>query len=67
MNKTALAYGALMLAVLISAGNFLFGNLAVKEVSPVALAFWRCLIAAIFVLPLVLKRQGNPFRHFQGG
>ncbi|MBO9448174.1 DMT family transporter [Ruegeria sp. R14_0] len=66
MNKTALAYGALLLAMLISAGNFLFGNLAVNEVHPVVLTFWRCLIAAIFVLPLVLRRRSNPFQHFKG-
>ncbi|WP_299898896.1 DMT family transporter [uncultured Ruegeria sp.] len=66
MNKTALAYGALLLAMLISAGNFMFGNLAVNEVHPVVLTFWRCLIAAIFVLPLVLKGRSNPFQHFQG-
>lgn len=65
VNKTALAYGALLLAMLISAGNFLFGNLAVKEVHPVVLTFWRCLIAAVFVLPLVLRGRSNPFRSFQ--
>ncbi|WP_159453860.1 DMT family transporter [Ruegeria meonggei] len=66
VNKPALAYGALLLAMLISAGNFLCGNLAVNEVHPVALTFWRCLIAAIFVLPLVLRGQGHPFQHFKG-
>ncbi|WP_299669940.1 DMT family transporter [uncultured Ruegeria sp.] len=65
LNKTTLAYGALLLAMMISAGNFLFGNLAVKEVHPVVLTFWRCLIAAVFVLPLVLRGRSNPFRHFQ--
>ncbi len=66
VNKPALAYGALLLAMLISAGNFLFGNLAVNEVHPVVLTFWRCLIAAVFVLPLVLRGRGNPFQHFKG-
>ncbi|MFA3919858.1 DMT family transporter [Ruegeria hyattellae] len=65
VNKPALAYGALLLAMLISSGNFLFGNLAVNEVDPVVLTFWRCLIAAIFVLPLVMKRQNKLIRHFQ--
>ena len=30
-SLTTLAYGALLLAMLVSAGNFLFGNLAVNE------------------------------------
>lgn len=63
-NRIALAYCALILAMLISAGNFVFGNLAVHEVPPVVLAFWRCLIAALFVLPFVLKRHSNPIRYF---
>ncbi|WP_282044873.1 DMT family transporter [Roseibium album] len=65
-NKIVLAYLALLLAMLVSAGNFLFGNLAVNEVPPVVLAFWRCLIATICVVPFVLKRQGNPWRYFRG-
>ncbi|MEP3278209.1 MAG: DMT family transporter [Stappiaceae bacterium] len=64
-EKIALAYGALLLAMLISAGNFLFGNLAVNEVPPVVLAFWRCLIAAICVIPFVVKKQGNPIGYFR--
>ncbi|WP_170402195.1 DMT family transporter [Ruegeria arenilitoris] len=66
LNKTALAYGALLLAMLISAGNFLFGNLAVSEVHPVALTFWRCLIAAMFVFPLVMRGRSNPLKQFKG-
>ncbi len=66
VNKPVLAYGALLLAMLISAGNFMFGNLAVNEVHPVVLTFWRCLIAAVFVLPLVLRGRGNPFQHLKG-
>ena len=66
-NRAALAYGALFLAMLISAGNFLFGNLAANEVPPVVLAFWRSLIAALCVLPFVLWKQSNPFRRFRGG
>lgn len=64
-NRLALAYGALILAMLISAGNFLFGNLAVKEIPPIVLAFWRCLIAALCVLPFVLNKQGNLIRYFR--
>ncbi|NOD86650.1 MULTISPECIES: DMT family transporter [unclassified Ruegeria] len=65
MNRTALAYGALLLAMLISAGNFLFGNLAVSEVHPVVLTFWRCLIAAMFVFPLVMRGRSKPLQHFK--
>lgn len=64
-NRIVLAYCALLLAMLVSAGNFLFGNLAVNEVPPVVLAFWRCLIAVICVVPFVLKKQGNPIRYFR--
>ncbi len=60
-----MAYGALLLAMLISAGNFLFGNLAVKEIPPVVLTFWRCLIAALCVLPFVISKQSNPIKHFR--
>lgn len=64
-NRTAIAYSALFLAMLISSGNFLFGNLAVKEVPPIVLAFWRCLIAVLCVLPFVLRKDGNPLRYFR--
>jgi drug/metabolite transporter (DMT)-like permease len=57
------------MAMLISAGNFLFGNLAANEVPPVALAFWRCLIATLCILPFVFLRGGDPVgyvrRHWQ--
>ncbi|WP_372573629.1 DMT family transporter [Ruegeria jejuensis] len=52
------------MAMLISAGNFLFGNLAVNEVPPLVLAFWRSFIAAICVLPFVLAKRANPLRYF---
>jgi len=64
-NRTAVAYSALLLAMLISSGNFLFGNLAVKEIPPLVLTFWRCLIAALCVLPFVLGKQGHPVRYFR--
>lgn len=63
-NPGLLAYAALVLAMMISAGNFIFGNLAVEEISPPVLTFWRCLIATTCVLPFVLRAQGNPFRFF---
>lgn len=61
-KRTSLAYVALLGTMLISAGNFLFGNLAVNEMPAGVLAFWRCLIAAICVLPFVLLKGGRPFR-----
>ena len=64
-DRFAVAYAALLLAMLISAGNFLFGNLAVKEIPPVILAFWRCLIGALCVLPFVIVKRGNPFATFR--
>lgn len=64
-NSSALAYGAVLLAMVIAAGNFLFGNLAVKEIPPLTLTFWRCLIAALCVLPFVLKKHGNPIKFFR--
>ena len=64
-NRIALAYGALLLAMLVSAGNFLFGNLAVSEVPSVVLAFWRCMIAAVCVVPFVLKKRGDPIGYFR--
>lgn len=60
-----MAYAALLLAMLISAGNFLFGNLAVKEIPPVILAFWRCLIGGLCVLPFVIAKRGNPLATFR--
>ena len=63
-NSGALAYSALVVAMLISAGNFLFGNLAVKEVPPLTLAFWRTAIAALCMLPFVIAKHGNPLRCF---
>jgi len=66
-NRIAVACFALFLAMLISAENFLFGNMAVNEVPPVVLTFWRCLIAGLCILPFVLKRRGNPIRLFRRG
>lgn len=67
MNKNGkmLAYGGLLLAMLISSGNFLFGNLAVQEIPAWSLTFWRCLIAALCVLPFVLRAHSNPIQFFR--
>ena len=64
-NRMPLASVALLAAMLISAGNFLFGNLAVNEIPPAVLAFWRCLIATICVLPFVIIKGGRPIRYFR--
>lgn len=64
-NRIAMAYFALLLAMMISAGNFLFGNLAVDEIPPEVLTFWRCLIAALCCLPFVLGNRGNPFQYLR--
>jgi drug/metabolite transporter (DMT)-like permease len=66
-NSIVVAYGALILAMLISAGNFLFGNLATNEIPPIVLTFWRCLIAALCMLPYVFKNRGNPIQYFRRG
>ena len=64
-NRYAAAYGALILAMMISAGNFLFGNLAVKEIPPSVLSFWRCLIGALCVLPFIIAKRGNPIQYIR--
>jgi drug/metabolite transporter (DMT)-like permease len=64
-NKNTLAYAALLLAMLISSGNFLFGNRAVDDIPAIVLTFWRCFIATLCVLPFVLRKQGNPIPYFR--
>lgn len=64
-NNIALAYAALLLAMLISSGNFLFGNRAVAEIPAIVLTFWRCFIATLCVLPFVIRKQGNPVPYFR--
>jgi drug/metabolite transporter (DMT)-like permease len=51
--------------MLISSGNFLFGNRAVHEIPAIILTFWRCLIAAVCVLPFVFRKHGNPIQYFR--
>jgi drug/metabolite transporter (DMT)-like permease len=64
-NTIVLAYVALLLAMLISSGNFLFGNRAVHEIPPIILTFWRCFIGALCVLPFVLRKHGRPIQYFR--
>ena len=47
----------MLAAMLISSGNFVFGNLAVREIDPVALAFWRNAIALACTLPFVVRAR----------
>jgi drug/metabolite transporter (DMT)-like permease len=51
------AYAALLVAMLISSGNFMLGNLAVREIAPSTLAFWRTAIATACVLPVALRAR----------
>ena len=57
-RSAAWAYAALLAAMLISSGNFLLGNLAVRDIEPLTLAFWRTAIAPACVLPFAI-----PARH----
>jgi drug/metabolite transporter (DMT)-like permease len=57
------AYAALLAAMLISSGNFLLANLAVQEIEPLTLTFWRNAIATACVVPFAL-RAGRPFADY---
>ena len=48
------AYAMLALAILIWSGNFVVGRWANLDVPPVALSFWRHVLAAALVLPFVI-------------
>jgi len=50
-NKTHLAYLLLSLACLFWAGNFVMGKGISDTVPPMALSFWRWLLAALILLP----------------
>jgi len=52
-DGAAWAYVALLAAMLISSLNFMFGNLAIREIDPWTLTFWRTAIATACVLPFV--------------
>ena len=65
-DRSALwAYAALLAAVLISSGNFMFGNLAVREIEPWTLAFWRTAIGMACVLPLALRARRDLAGYFR--
>jgi len=56
-RSAAWAYAAMLAAMLISSGNFVFGNLAVREVQPWTLAFWRTAIALVCVVPFAVQAR----------
>ncbi|HUT49172.1 MAG TPA: DMT family transporter [Alphaproteobacteria bacterium] len=53
------AYTLLTLAILIWSGNFVIGRWANLDVPPVALSFWRHVLAAALVLPFVIGVLGR--------
>jgi drug/metabolite transporter (DMT)-like permease len=64
-RSAAWAYAALLAAMLISSGNFVLGNLAVREIAPETLAFWRTAIATACVLPLALRARRDLLGYFR--
>lgn len=61
----AWAYGAMLLAVLISSGNFIFGSLAVDSITAGVLAFWRTAIATLLMLPFFLRAGQSIVGYFR--
>jgi drug/metabolite transporter (DMT)-like permease len=59
------AYAAMLAAMLISSGNFMFGNLAVREIAPWTLTFWRTAIALACVVPLALQGKHDLVAYFR--
>jgi drug/metabolite transporter (DMT)-like permease len=60
------AYAAMLAAMLISSGNFLLGNLAVREIEPWTLTFWRTSIALACVVPFALPVRRDLAGYFRG-
>ncbi len=52
LGRQPIAYGALLLVGAAWASNFLFAPLALTELSPATVAFWRWGLAFLFVLPI---------------
>ncbi|MGH6901112.1 MAG: DMT family transporter, partial [Geminicoccaceae bacterium] len=59
------AYAALLAAMLISSGNFMFGNLAVREIAPWTLTFWRTAIALACVVPFAVQAKRDLVGYFR--
>ena len=53
-------WGLLLLLALIWGGSFLFGRIAVQEVPPLAVVFFRVALAAIAIWAWLLFRSGMP-------
>ena len=54
-----MAYGAMLLAMIIVSGNFVFGNHAMQDLPALPLSFWRTVIATLCLLPLALISRKN--------
>lgn len=59
------AYGAMLAAMLISSGNFVFGTLAVREIEPWTLTFWRTVIGAACLVPIVVQARRDLAGYFR--
>jgi drug/metabolite transporter (DMT)-like permease len=59
------AYVALLAAMLISSANFIFGNLAVREIDPWTLTFWRTAIGTACLVPIVLQARRHLLTYFR--
>jgi drug/metabolite transporter (DMT)-like permease len=59
------AYAALLAAMLISSGNFVLGNLAMREIAPWTLTFWRTAIALVCLLPFALEAKRDLAGYFR--
>jgi drug/metabolite transporter (DMT)-like permease len=55
----------MLAAMLVSSGNFLFGNLAVREIGPVTLAFWRNAVALACTVPFVVRGRPDLAGYFR--
>jgi len=49
------AYLVLIIPPLLWAGNYVVGRAIVDEIAPISLAFWRWLLAAMILLPFIIK------------
>ena len=59
------AYGAMVVAMLISSGNFIFGSLAVDSLPASVVTFWRTAIAMLCMLPFFLRSGHGIVRYLR--
>jgi drug/metabolite transporter (DMT)-like permease len=64
-KTTIRAYAALLAAMLISSCNFLLGNLAVHEIDPVTLTYWRNAIATACFAPFAVGARPDLIEYFR--